>query len=144
MRHTILVVDDEADLVDSVQDLLRVEHDVLGATSGAAGMQAMRDHDVHVVLSDLLMPDMNGLEFLARVHGDYPDAVALLLTGCADGADVLAAVQAGRVYRFVTKPWEPDELQSAVRGAVARYEQASARRPAAAQSPPAAPDRVPR
>ena len=121
-RHTILVVDDEADVVKSVQDLLRREYRVLGATSAKEGVEIMRREEVHVVMTDQRMPLMTGVEFLRQVRGEHPDAVRLLFTGYADMRAVIDAINKGNVYRYVTKPWDPDELTAIIREACERYD----------------------
>ena len=121
-RHTILVVDDEADVVKSVQDLLRLDYRVLGATRAKAAMEIMRDQEVHVVMTDQRMPEMTGVEFLRQIRGDYPEAIRLLFTGYADIRAVIDAINQGNVYRYINKPWDPDELEAIIRQAVERYD----------------------
>src|SRR5215208_6522306 len=77
-RHTILVVDDEPDVVKSVKDLLRLEYRVLGATSPEEGLELMRREQVHIVMTDQRMPGMSGVELLKQVRGYHPDATRLL------------------------------------------------------------------
>ena len=121
-RHTILVVDDEPDVVKSVQDLLRLEYRVLGATRASAALEIMAGEEVHVVMTDQRMPDITGVEFLSHVRGDYPEAIRLLFTGYADIRAVIDAINQGNVYRYITKPWDPEELEAIIRQAVERYE----------------------
>ncbi len=121
-RHTILVVDDEPDLVQSVQGLLRREYDVLGATNGSDALGLMREHEVHIILSDQRMPGMSGVELLRRAREEHPEAVRLLFTGYADVRAVIDAINEGHVYRYVTKPWEPGELEGVLRQAAEQYE----------------------
>lgn len=121
-RHTILVVDDEADVVKSVKDLLRLQYRVLGATSAAEGMKILGQEEVHVVMTDQRMSGVTGVEFLQSIRGEYPDAVRLLFTGYADIRAVIDAINQGNVFRYITKPWDPDELMSILRDAVERYD----------------------
>ncbi|HET6252014.1 MAG TPA: hybrid sensor histidine kinase/response regulator [Tepidisphaeraceae bacterium] len=121
-RHTILVVDDEPDVVKSVQDLLRLEYRVLGATRAKAAMDIMSSEEVHVVMTDQRMPDITGVEFLRQIRGDYPEAIRLLFTGYADIRAVIDAINQGNVYRYITKPWDPEELEATIRQAVERYD----------------------
>jgi signal transduction histidine kinase len=121
-RHTILVVDDEPDVVKSVKDLLRLEYRVLGATSPEEGLRLMRQEQVHIVMTDQRMPGMSGVELLKQVRGDHPDATRLLFTGYADIRAVIDAINEGNVYRYITKPWDPDELQGIIREACERYD----------------------
>jgi signal transduction histidine kinase len=121
-RHTVLVVDDEPDVVKSVKDLLRLDFRVLGATSAAEGMEILRKEEVHVVMTDQRMPATTGVEFLKEVRGEAPEAVRLLFTGYADIHAVIDAINQGNVYRYITKPWDPDELQTIIREACERYD----------------------
>ena len=121
-RHTILVVDDEPDVVKSVQDLLRLDYRVLGATRAADAMRIIAEQEVHVVMTDQRMPEMTGVQFLSHVRGQHPEAVRLLFTGYADIRAVIEAINQGSVYRYITKPWDPDELQTVIREACQRYD----------------------
>jgi signal transduction histidine kinase len=121
-RHTVLVVDDEPDVVKSVQDLLRFEYRVLGATSAAEGMRIMQENEVHVVMTDQRMPETTGVEFLTKLRGEHPDAMRLLFTGYADIRAVIEAINQGNVFRYVTKPWDPDELEAVIRQACERFD----------------------
>jgi signal transduction histidine kinase len=121
-RHTILLVDDEPDVVKSVKDLLRLDYRVLGATSAADAVKLLGQEEVHVVMTDQRMPEMTGVQFLNKVRGEYPEAIRLLFTGYADIRAVVDAINQGNVYRYITKPWDPDELQSVIREACERYD----------------------
>ncbi|MDB5305571.1 MAG: histidine kinase,Response regulator receiver domain proteinhistidine kinase [Phycisphaerales bacterium] len=127
-RHTILVVDDEPDVVKSVQDLLRLDYRVLGTTRARDAMEIMRREDVHVVMTDQRMPEMTGVEFLGQLRSQHPDAVRLLFTGYADIRAVIDAINEGSVFRYITKPWDPDELEATIRQAVERYDLAVERK----------------
>jgi signal transduction histidine kinase len=122
MRHTILVVDDEPDVVRSVQDLLRLDYRVVGATRALEGMKILQDQEVHIVMTDQRMPGMSGVEFLRQVRGEFPEAIRLLFTGYADIKAVIDAINQGNVFRYITKPWDPDELQSIIRQAAEQYD----------------------
>ena len=85
-RHCLLIVDDEPDVCDSVADLLRREFRVLKAHSAEEGYQIMQQEEVHIVMSDQRMPQISGVELLAKVKSKYPTAVRMLFTGFADPA----------------------------------------------------------
>lgn len=121
-RHTILVVDDEPDVVKSVQDLLRLDYRVLGATRASEGIRMLEKEEIHVVMSDQRMPEMTGVQFLNHIRGEHPEAIRLLFTGYADIRAVIDAINQGNVYRYITKPWDPDELQTVIREAVERFD----------------------
>jgi signal transduction histidine kinase len=121
-KHCLLVVDDEPDLVHSVQDLLRYDYRVLGATRAAEGLRIMEQEPVHIVMSDQCMPEMTGVEFLSRLRQRYPDTVRLLFTAYADIKAVINAINQGMVYRYITKPWEPQDLLAVLRQAAEYYD----------------------
>jgi signal transduction histidine kinase len=121
-KYCLLVVDDEADLVHSVRDLLRFDFRVLGATRASEGLKILENEQVHVVMSDQRMPEMTGVEFLQRLRETHPDIVRLLFTAYADIKAIIDAINQGSVYRYITKPFEPQELQSVVTQAVEHYE----------------------
>ena len=122
MRHTILVVDDEPDVVKSVQDLLRLDYNVLGTTSTSEAMEILCREMVHVVMTDQRMPEMTGVELLKSIRGEHPEAIRLLFTGYADIHAVIDAINQGNVYRYITKPWEPEELETVIRDACNHYD----------------------
>jgi signal transduction histidine kinase len=121
-RHTILVVDDEGDVVKSVQDLLRLDFRVLGATKAADALEILQREEVHVVMTDQRMPEMTGVELLHSIRGEHPDAIRLLFTGYADIRAVIEAINQGNVYRYITKPWDPDELQALIKEACEHFD----------------------
>ena len=122
IRHTVLVIDDEPDVLQSVKDLLRFDYKVITATRASEGIKALAEQEVHVVMSAQRMPEMTGVEFLHHVRGEHPDAIRLLFTGYADLRAVIDAINQGNVYRYITKPWDPGELQSVIREACERYD----------------------
>jgi DNA-binding NtrC family response regulator len=117
-QPTVLVVDDEGDVVKSVQDLLRLDYRVLGATRASDGLQLMEWESVDVVMTDQRMPDMSGVELLRRIRELHPDAIRMLFTGHADMAAVVDAINQGSVYRYISKPWDPEELQATLKEAI--------------------------
>src|SRR5438552_18556035 len=121
-RPSILVVDDEADVVESIRELLRLDYRVLVATRASEAMAILQERPVDVVMTDQRMPEMTGVELLHHVRETQPDTVRLLFTGYADIRAVIDAINRGSVYRYITKPWDPDELQSIIRDAVERHD----------------------
>jgi signal transduction histidine kinase len=121
-RHTLLVVDDEPDVVQSLQDLLHREYRVLGATRAKEGLRLLHEQPVHVVMTDQRMPEISGVDFLRSVRRDRPEAIRLLFTGYADIKAVIDAINEGHVYRYITKPWDPDELLTILRQAGEQYD----------------------
>jgi signal transduction histidine kinase len=121
-KHCLLVVDDEPDVVDSLKDLLRREYRVLGTTRATEGLRLMERETVHLVMSDQRMPEMSGVDFLKRLRDTNPDTVRLLFTAYSDLQTVTEAINQGNVYRYITKPWDDQELQAILRQAAEHYD----------------------
>jgi signal transduction histidine kinase len=121
-KHCLLVVDDEPDIVHSLQDLLRFDYRVLGATRAVEGLQIVQREQVHIVMTDQRMPEMTGVEFLRRLRETQPDTIRLLFTAYADIKAIADAINQGNVYRYITKPLDAQELQGVLRQAAEYYD----------------------
>jgi response regulator RpfG family c-di-GMP phosphodiesterase len=121
-KHTLLVIDDEPDVCDSVHDLLRRQYTVLKARSAQEGYQLLQEHEVHIIMTDQRMPQITGVELLSKVRRGHPRAVRMLFTGYADLESIIAAINQGHIFQFLKKPWQPEELEAAVRSAADEYE----------------------
>lgn len=116
---TILLVDDETNILKALHRLLRPEgYRILTAESGADALAILARESVDLVVSDMRMPEMDGAVFLAKVRQTWPDTVRLLLTGHADMAQTVSAINQGEIYRFIAKPWNDQELIIIVRQAL--------------------------
>src|SRR3954467_13484145 len=100
-KHCLLVVDDEADVCDSVHDLLRREFRVLKATSAQEGFRLMQEEEAPLIMTDQRMPRVTGGELLGTVKARNPNAIRLLFTGYADLESIIAALNQGHVYHFL-------------------------------------------
>ncbi len=117
-EQTLLLVDDEPGTTSAVKRLLRREgYRILTAHSAEEGLAQLARHDVQVVMSDLLMPVMDGLAFLQQVSRRYPDTVRVMLTGHQQLDRVHQALADGILHRHFSKPWDDDELRLAIRSA---------------------------
>jgi response regulator RpfG family c-di-GMP phosphodiesterase len=121
-KHTLLVIDDEMDVCDSVHDLLRREFHVLRARSADEGLKLMQDNEVHIIMTDQRMPKVTGVELLTRIYRGHPQAIRMLFTGYADLESIIQAINQGHVFKFLKKPWQPDDLEHAVREAATEYD----------------------
>ncbi|MBE9064172.1 response regulator [cf. Phormidesmis sp. LEGE 11477] len=122
-KPRMLVVDDEPDNLDLLFRTFRRDFKVLKAESGVEALEILADDgEVAVIISDQRMPEMKGTEFLSKTVPDFPDTVRIILTGFTDVEDLVEAINAGQVYRYITKPWDPDELKFVVDKASATYE----------------------
>src|SRR5436190_19361923 len=120
-KHPILVVDDEPEILFSLRALLRRDFEVHTAESGAQALEVLREHPVHVIMTDQRMPEMTGVELLSRARGACPEAVRVIFTGYADLKAVIDAVNRGEIFRYLTKPWDPDELCGVLHQACDHY-----------------------
>jgi formate hydrogenlyase transcriptional activator len=120
--HVLLVVDDEPAVIHSIQDLLRLEYRVLGATGAEEALEILDREPVHLLLTDQRMPGMAGAELLRRAHKAHPDIVTMLFTAHLDLRALIDAVNQGHIFRYIPKPWDPEELRMAVRQAAEHYE----------------------
>jgi DNA-binding NtrC family response regulator len=121
-KHCLLVVDDEPSVSASLHDLLRLEFRVLTARNADEAYRIMQEDEVHIIMTDQRMPRVSGVEMLTHVRVRYPHAIRILFTGYADVEAVIAAINQGRVFRFLKKPWQPEEIEGAVREAAAEYD----------------------
>jgi len=121
--RTLLLLDDEENILRSLVRLFRRDgYRILAASSVNDAFELLATNDVQVILSDQRMSDMSGTEFLGRVRVLYPDTVRLVLSGYTDLATVTEAINRGEIYRFLTKPWNDDDLREHIRQAFTAYE----------------------
>jgi CheY-like chemotaxis protein len=122
-KAKMLVVDDEPDNLDLLYRTFRRDFQVLKADSGVNALQVLASEgEVAVIISDQRMPEMKGTEFLSKTVPQFPDTVRIILTGFTDIEDLVEAINAGQVYKYITKPWDPIELKAVVQRAVETYE----------------------
>jgi DNA-binding NtrC family response regulator len=126
--HPVLLVDDEPEILFSLRGLLRQEFEVHTAPSAQEALTILRSHPIHVIMTDQRMPETTGVEFLAKVQEEWPDVVRILFTGYADIKAVIDAINQGQVYRYLTKPWEPNELIKVLHQGCDLYEMNAERR----------------
>jgi CheY-like chemotaxis protein len=118
-RARILIVDDEEAILETMAFTFEDDYDVLTATSAPQALELLEAQaPVATVITDQRMPEMTGVEFLARVCELHPSTTRIILTGYADGDAMVRAINEGHVYAYVTKPWEPEELKQLVHRAV--------------------------
>ena len=127
MKPPILIVDDEPDVLFSLKGLLRHEFQLHTAESGDEALQILREHPIHVIMTDQRMPGMTGTELMLQARADFPEAVRIVFTGYADIKAVVDAINSGGLYKYITKPWDPDELIATLHRAAKRYEEDAAK-----------------
>lgn len=126
-KKTILCVDDERVILSSLTSQLRSalgdDFAVEAAESPSEGLEIIDDYakegGIHIIVSDWLMPEMTGDEFLIKVHEKHPDIVGIILTGSADKDAIMNAYDRANLHRCLQKPWKREDLVSAVRAGLA-------------------------
>ncbi len=120
--RVLLVVDDEENILASLRRLFRRDGlEVLVARSAREGLQVLANRSVGVIVSDQRMPEMSGVEFLRVVKQRFPDTVRIVLSGYTDLQSVTDAINEGAIYKFLSKPWDDDQLRANVNEAFERY-----------------------
>lgn len=122
-KPKMLVVDDEPDNLDLLYRTFRRDFNVLRAESGIMALEMLANEgEVAVIISDQRMPEMKGTEFLSKTVPQFPDTMRIILTGFTDVEDLVEAINSGQVYKYITKPWDPNELKAVVSRAAETYE----------------------
>lgn len=111
----LMVVDDEPDNLDLLYRTFRRDFEVFTAKDGFHALETLAtEGEMAIIISDQRMPRMNGTEFLSRTVEKYPDTIRIVLTGYTDVEDLVEAINSGKVFKYITKPWNPQELKSVV------------------------------
>ncbi|CBE68376.1 two component sigma-54-dependent hydrogenase transcriptional regulator, Fis family [Candidatus Methylomirabilis oxygeniifera] len=118
----MLIVDDERDILTTLSLTFEEDYDVFQAGSGAEGLTILDRQEIALIIADQRMPEMTGVEFLERSITKRPQAIRMILTGYTDTASLIRAINAGRIYRYITKPWDRNELKITVKRAFESYE----------------------
>lgn len=113
-RARLLIVDDEERILTALKSRFRDRYHVFTTTDGNKALDFLRRYPMHVIISDQRMPIMPGVELLRRSREISPRSVRILLTGYSDLAAIVGSINEGEVYRFISKPWDNDELQRVV------------------------------
>jgi len=121
-QFAILYVDDEKQNLISFKATFRREYIVHTALSAVDGMEILQHNTIHLVISDQRMPGMTGVEFLEKILPEYPDSIRMVLTGFSDVTAIIDAINNGRVFRYITKPWDENELRMTIENARKVYE----------------------
>lgn len=117
-QRTLLLVDDDTNVLASLKRLFRKDgHKLLTASSGAQALETLATHKVDVIVSDQRMPGMTGVEFFRAAKVSHPDTIRIILSGYTELQSVTDAINEGAIYRFLTKPWDDDQLRDHIRKA---------------------------
>jgi sigma-B regulation protein RsbU (phosphoserine phosphatase) len=117
----ILYVDDEIDNLTVFNSAFRRYYEIHLASSGREGLEIMKKNEIRLVITDQRMPVMTGTEFLEKIIPDYADCIRIILTGFSDIDAVIQAINKGRVYRYITKPWDREEMKITIDNALETY-----------------------
>ncbi|MXV14379.1 response regulator [Hufsiella ginkgonis] len=120
-KITVLYVDDEDNNLVSFKATFRIKYHVLTAISGEEAVKLLETKPVEIIITDQRMPNMTGVEFLEKVLVKYPDPMRILLTGYADMNAVVDAVNKGKIFHYLAKPWNEEELDMTIRRAYEVY-----------------------
>jgi len=122
MPYKILIVDDEPANLRALARLFRDGCEVLTAGAGSEALKLLQQHEVALLITDQRMPEMTGIELLKQTVALRPRMVRIILTGYTDIEALVEAINCGEVYRYVTKPWNNDDLQLTVKRALELFE----------------------
>lgn len=116
-KETVLIVDDEEMVLTSLSTYLTLEtdYDVVTFTSATRALDYLEKNEVGLIISDFLMPEMDGITFLAKARELRPDVPRVILTGYADKENAIKAINQVGLYQYVEKPWDNDELRLIIR-----------------------------
>ncbi len=126
-ENTLLLVDDDVKVLSALRRLLSTNgYRILAATGPEEAFELLARNSVGLVVADHYMPGMNGTEFLARIRSLHPSCVRIALTGYANLDIVMDAVNQGAIFKFITKPWQDEQLKETIHEALQHYSRQSA------------------
>jgi CheY-like chemotaxis protein len=119
----LLLVDDEPNVTEGLTRRLRRDYQIFSAQDGAQALRLLeQEGEMHIIVSDMRMPNMNGAQLLSEVRKWYPDMIRILLTGQADLESAIAAVNEGQIFRFLAKPCPPEVMKGVLQAAMRQHE----------------------
>ncbi len=121
-RAHIIYIDDEQDNLIAFKANFRLEYEVFVTTDVSEAADYLRKHEVKVVFSDQMMPEVTGVEFFETIRPDFPDTVRVLVTGHSDMHAVVDAINKGEIYRYIPKPWDNIELKVCIENCIEKYD----------------------
>jgi two-component system, NtrC family, response regulator HupR/HoxA len=121
-KYELLLVDDETANLQKLQRTFVDQYVVHLAQSGEEALKLLQKASIDAIITDQKMPNMTGIEFLEASQKDFPNLVRIVLTGFTEVEDLIAAINTGKVHKYITKPWEPEDLRLAVRETLERME----------------------
>ncbi len=122
-KITVLYVDDEENNLLTFKATFRLKYNVYTAISGAEAISIIQNNPIHIIITDQRMPEMTGVQFLEEVIQINPEPMRILLTGYADLGAVIDAVNKGKIFHYLSKPWNEQELEETIERAYAIYDE---------------------
>jgi response regulator RpfG family c-di-GMP phosphodiesterase len=122
-KVSVLYVDDEENNLFSFKATFRLKYKVFTAISGADAISILEKNEIHVIVTDQRMPNMTGVEFLEKVLERFTDPIRILLTGYTDMNAVVDAINKGKIFHYLTKPWNEEELDKTIERAFDIYQE---------------------
>ena len=123
-KINILYVDDEMNNLVSFKATFRMKYNVFTAVSGDDAIKTLDNQPIEIIITDQRMPNMTGVQFLESIIEKHPDPMRILLTGYADMNAVIDAVNKGKIFHYLSKPWNEEELDMTIKRAYEVYEKA--------------------
>ena len=120
-KISILYVDDELNNLISFKALFRIKYNIHTAISGEEAIKILRNKLINIIITDQRMPQMTGVEFLESILDEFPDPIRILLTGYTDMNAVIDAINKGKIFHYLTKPWNEEELDLTINRAFDVY-----------------------
>jgi response regulator RpfG family c-di-GMP phosphodiesterase len=120
-KINVLYVDDEVGNLTAFKAAFRRDFNIFIAESAEKGIKVLDQNEIEIILTDQRMPEATGIEFLQSIMDNYPDAIRIMVTGFSDITTVIDAINKGRVYQYVTKPWDNDSLKMTINQAYEVY-----------------------
>lgn len=121
-KINVLYIDDEVNHLTSFIATFREDYKIFIATNATQGLEILRNNKIHVIITDQRMPKMTGVDFLVEVSKEFPDPIKLLLTGYSDIEAVIDAVNKGKIYYYLTKPWNEEDIRKVIKNAFEVFE----------------------
>lgn len=115
-------MDDEVNNLVSFKATFRIKYNVFTAESGEEAIKLLNENDINIIITDQRMPNMTGVEFLESILSEHPDPIRVLLTGYADMNAVIDAVNKGKIFHYLSKPWNEEELDITITRAYEVYQ----------------------
>jgi len=117
----LLYVDDEPNNLVSFKAAFRRDYEIFTAESGADGREILKNNEISVIITDQRMPFMTGVQFLESIVGEYPDAIRILITGFSDIQAVIDAINRGKIYHYIQKPWDETYVRNIINNGFETY-----------------------